>query len=190
MTSLHELIDDPWFPFEGDVRVKPLQPRQVPEPERKAVSAADCSACAKGDAEYIWTDEHWRLRGDGEPGPLPGIVLLEPRGHYDSFADLPPDLLGELGPLTARIERAVLTLRDAARVHVARWGDGMAHFHLWFFPRPLGQLQLRGSMLPVWLDVLPPLPEGEKGAALAWIAAALRASEPDAPGGSAGAARG
>ncbi len=52
------------------------------------------------------------------------------------------------------------------------------HFHLWFFPRPLGQLQLRGSMLPVWLDVLPPLPADEKEAALTWVAAALAASDP------------
>ena len=185
MTSLDELIADPWFPFEGDVRVKQLLPRQVPEPERTSVRAEDCSACAKDDSEYVWTDANWRLRGDGEPGPIAGIVLLEPRGHYDSFADLPPELLAELGPRTARVERSLLALRDVARVHVARWGDGMGHFHLWFFPRPLGQLQLRGSMLPVWLDVLPPLPDAEKDSALSWIAAALAASE---PAGAAGAA--
>ncbi len=178
--TLDELIADPWFPFEGDVRVKQLLPRQVPEPDRSALTADDCQTCAKDDADYIWTDAHWRLRGDGEPGPIAGIVLLEPRGHYDSFADLPPELLAELGPLTAKIERAMLKLRDVARVHVARWGDGSAHFHLWFFPRPLGQLQLRGSMLPVWMDVLPPLPDGERAAALTWIAAALESSGPDA----------
>jgi len=183
MTTLAELIADPWFPFEGDVRVKALQPRQVPEPDRKAISAQDCGACAKDDSEYIWTDQNWRLRGYGEPSAIAGIVLLEARGHHDSFADLPPELLAELGPLTARIETALLTLRAVARVHVARWGDGTAHFHLWFFPRPLGQLQLRGSMLPVWLDVLPPLPEGDQLSALTWIVAALEAS---APAGSAG----
>jgi diadenosine tetraphosphate (Ap4A) HIT family hydrolase len=181
VTTLDELVADPWFPFEGDVRVKSLQPRQVPEPDRKHLTEADCAACAKDDSEYVWTDPNWRLRGDGEPGPIAGVVLLESRGHYDSYADLPPELLAEVGPLTARIECALLTLSDVARVHVARWGDGSAHFHQWFFPRPLGQLQLRGSMLPVWMDVLPALPDPDKAAALAWVGAAMAAGD-RAPG--------
>ena len=37
---------------------------------------------------------------------------------------MPDDLLAELGPLTARIERAMLGLGGIARVHVARYGDG------------------------------------------------------------------
>ena len=40
-------------------------------------------------------------------------------------------------------------------------------------PRPLGALQMRGSMLPVWMDVLPKLPEAQANEALARIAAAL-----------------
>jgi diadenosine tetraphosphate (Ap4A) HIT family hydrolase len=112
----------------------------------------------------------------GEPSPVPGIVLLEPREHHDSYVDLPPERLAELGPLTARIERALLSLGDVARVHVARWGDGGAHLHQWFFPRPLGQLQLRGSMLPVWLDVLPAVDPEVEAATLRRIAAAMAAS--------------
>ncbi len=174
MTTLDELLADPWFPFEGDVRVKGLLPPQVPEPDRSALTPQSCPACAAPDDGFVWTDAHWRLRGYGGPTPIPGIVLLEPRAHHDSYADLPGPLLAELGPLTARIERALLSLGDVARVHVARWGDGSAHFHLWFFPRPLGHLQLRGSMLPVWLDVLPPLPQADVDATLARTAAALQ----------------
>ena len=37
-----------------------------------------------------------------------------------------------------RVERAVLALGDVGRVHLYRWGDGGAHFHVWFVPRPLG----------------------------------------------------
>jgi len=175
MTTLAELVADPWFPFEGDVRVKQLQPRQVPEPDRHNLTAQTCSACAATDESYVWTDERWRLRGMGEPSPVPGIVLLEPREHHDSYADLPPELLAELGPLTARIERVLLSLGDVARVHVARYGDGAAHFHQWFFTRPLGQLQLRGSMLPVWLDVLPPVAPEVEAAMLDRIGAAMAA---------------
>jgi diadenosine tetraphosphate (Ap4A) HIT family hydrolase len=175
MTTLAELVADPWFPFEGDVRVKQLQPRQVPEPDRHNLTPQTCSACAAPDESYVWTDERWRLRGLGEPSPVPGIVLLEPREHHDSYADLPPEMLADLGPLTARIERVLLSLGDVARVHVARYGDGAAHFHQWFFPRPLGQLQLRGSMLPVWLDVLPPVAPEVEAAMLTRIGAAMAA---------------
>jgi diadenosine tetraphosphate (Ap4A) HIT family hydrolase len=176
MTTLEELVADPWFPFEGDVRVKELQARQVPEPDRSDLTAQTCHACAAPDAAYLWTDEHWRLRALGEPSPVPGIVLLEPRAHLDSYADLPAELLAEVGPLTARVERALLSLGDVARVHVARYGDGGAHLHLWFFPRPLGQLQLRGSMLPVWLDVLPPVDPALEADTLRRVAAAMAAT--------------
>ena len=176
MTTLEELIADPWFPFEGDVRVKGLEPRQVPEPDRVGLTPQTCPACAATDESYVWTDPHWRLRGMGEPSPVPGIVLLESREHHDSYADLPAELLAELGPLTARVERALLALGDIARVHVARWGDGGAHFHQWFFPRPLGALQMRGSMLPVWLDVLPPVDPELEAATLRRVAAAMAGS--------------
>ena len=99
--------------------------------------------------------------------------------HHDSFADLPDDLLRELGPLIARIERAILSLGGVGRVHVARWGDGGEHFHLWFMPRPFGALQLRGSMLPVWVDFMATCPEEDALAAEAAIAAALASAPTD-----------
>ena len=112
-------------------------------------------------------------RPTSRPSSL-GLVLLETRDHYDSFADMPDDLLAELGPLTARIERAILGLGGIARVHVLRYGDGGEHFHLWFMPRPLGALQMRGSMLPVWMDVLPKLPEAQ--ATRRWTASPPRST--------------
>jgi hypothetical protein len=41
-------------------------------------------------------------------------------------------------------------------------------------PRPLGALQMRGSMLAVWMDVLPKVADDVADEALARIAAALR----------------
>ena len=175
MTGLEELLPDPWFPFEGDVRVKALLPPQVPEPDRLWLTRDTCATCALPDEDFLWSDASWRLRPYREPSPVPGIVLLETRGHHDSYADLPSDLLAELGPMTARVERALLALGDVARVHVCRYGDGAAHFHQWFFPRPLGALQLRGSMLPVWLDVLPAVTAEAAALAHARVAAAMAA---------------
>jgi hypothetical protein len=79
----------------------------------------------------------------------------------------------EFGPVVARIERAILSLGDVARVHLYRWGDGGAHFHVWFLPRPLGMLEASGMMLPVWEDVLPNVPDSELAEAATRIAAAM-----------------
>jgi diadenosine tetraphosphate (Ap4A) HIT family hydrolase len=68
---------------------------------------------------------------------LPAVVLLQPRGHYD-LADLPAARSAELGPLSQRVERAVLAVDGVARVHVNRWGDGGAHLHFWLPARPAG----------------------------------------------------
>jgi diadenosine tetraphosphate (Ap4A) HIT family hydrolase len=169
-----ELLDDPWFAFTGDVRVKALLDPVIPEPPRHDL-AGDCGQCARTDDTFVWTDDHWRLTAY-RPTEFLGAVLLQTRDHHDSFADMPDDLLAELGPLTARIERAILRLGGVARVHVLRYGDGGEHFHLWFLPRPLGALQLRGSMLPVWMDVMPKISEAQAGAALDRIAVALAES--------------
>jgi hypothetical protein len=66
-----------------------------------------------------------------------------------------------------------LSLGDVARVHLYRWGDGGAHFHVWFMPRPLGMLEASGMMLPVWEDVLPKAREDELVAAAKRVAAAM-----------------
>ena len=49
-------------------------------------------------------------------------------------------------------------LPDVGRVHLYRWGDGGAHFHVWLLPRPLGMLDAMGHYLPLWEDVLPTSP--------------------------------
>ncbi len=172
MSKLDDLIADSWFPFAGQIAVKPLDDRVVPEPDRYGVAASDCHSCLREDDDYLWSDERWRLT-PYLPTSIRGIVLLETRAHHDSFADMPPELLGELGPVAARVERALLDLGDIARVHVNRWGDGGAHFHLWFMPRPLGMLQMRGSMLAMWLDLLPDIDEQVARAALSQVARAL-----------------
>jgi diadenosine tetraphosphate (Ap4A) HIT family hydrolase len=174
MSALDDLIADPRFPFAGDIRVKSLDELVIPEPERSCVQPSECHVCSRPDDDYLWTDEHWRLTA-ALPAQIRGLVLLETRDHHDSFADMAVPTLAELGPMMARVERAVLGIGDVGRVHVSRWGEGVAHFHLWFMPRPLGQLQLRGPMLPVWLDLLPNIDSGTAESALRSIARAMAA---------------
>ncbi|MEU6324790.1 hypothetical protein [Streptomyces sp. NPDC047009] len=100
--------------------------------------------------------------------------MLQPRSHYD-LTDLPAEHAAELGPLLQRVERAMLALDGVARVHINRWGDGGAHFHFWLTVRPAGMLQLHGTFLPVWEELLPPVSEAERQHTHRYIATALAA---------------
>ena len=57
--------------------------------------------------------------------------------------------------------------RDCARSAASggctcgRWATAGAHLHWWFFARPEGVLQLRGSSLSDWSDCIPPMPQDE-----------------------------
>jgi hypothetical protein len=162
----------PSFPFEGDLRVKPLDAPVDVEPPRKGEDPADCTACAAPDDAYIWVSDRWRVRAMDRPTGLPMVLILESRSHLD-LGDLPNMLAAELGVMTVRLERAIRSLDDVARVHVNRWGDGEAHLHLWFMGRPQGRLQLRGTFLSLWDEILPPVSEAKWRENLALVAAWL-----------------
>ena len=100
-------------------------------------------------------------------------MWLASREHVDSFCGLSSEASRAFGPLAARIERAILALGDVGRVHLYRWGDGGAHFHVWLLPRPLGMLEAEGMMLPLWEDALPNVPDEELAAAAKRVAAAM-----------------
>lgn len=167
----------PTFPYEGGLRVRPVADVVLPEPPRAGAGGVDCSACERSDDSYIWTNAGWRVSSTQEPTGTPVVLLLEPRTHAD-LHDLPPALVGELGTMLWRIESALTSLGGVGRVQMARWGDGAEHLHWWFFVRPLGLVQARGSFLSDWDDILPPRPREEWAADLRRVAAALALSEP------------
>jgi len=57
-------------------------------------------------------------------------------------------------------------------------GDGGAHLHLFFYARPEGFAQLRGTCLAIWDDLLPGVPPQmrDSAAAAASVARALLTS--------------
>src|SRR4051812_32990426 len=154
------------------MRVKRLASPVEVEPPRSGEDANDCVACSTPDDAYIWVSERWRVRAMDRPTGLPMVVILECRSHLD-LGDLPNLLAAELGVMTVRLERAIRSLDDVARVHVNRWGDGSAHLHMWFLARPYGRLQLRGTFLSLWDDILPVIPEQQWRQNLAHVAAWL-----------------
>jgi len=146
----------------------------LPEPPRRGEEGGDpCFPCSgDSDSNLIWSDQHWTLHNPGQTG-LPGSVWLASRTHFDSFADMPAEIGATFAAVCGRVECAVLTLGDVGRVHVYRWGDGGAHFHVWFVPRPLGRLDMSGHQLMAWEDAMPPATDDEIAEAGRRIAAAM-----------------
>jgi diadenosine tetraphosphate (Ap4A) HIT family hydrolase len=157
---------------------EPLVPRepteaQLPEPLRRGdPGGPPCSICGAKTTAPVWSDENWTLHPP-TGGSLPGTVWIASRIHVDSFADLPEPLAADFGRVVAHVERAILSRGDVARVHLYRWGDGGAHFHVWLLPRPLGMVEASGMMLPLWEDALPNVPDEELAAAARRVAAAM-----------------
>ena len=161
------------LPYEEPLVPRTPGPRVVPEPPRRGEDGGEpCGICEWGDTSAVWSDERWTLHPPMGCS-LPGTVWLASRVHADSFADLPDDCAQDFGRMAARIERAILGLGDVGRVHVYRWGDGGAHFHVWFMPRPLGMIEAGNMMLPLWEDVLPNVPDEDILAAAKQVAAGI-----------------
>ncbi|HKP17601.1 MAG TPA: hypothetical protein VJT84_03915 [Gaiellaceae bacterium] len=146
------------WPFRGPPEPRDLQPPLEHEPPLLGEGGVDCWRCQAPDDAYIWTNDRWRVRALG-PSGLPMVAMLETREHYAGLPDLPAELAEDLGPQLARVERAVRSLGEIGNVHVCRYGDGSEHLHWWLMARPARFEQLRTSLVAVWDDVLPPVPE-------------------------------
>jgi diadenosine tetraphosphate (Ap4A) HIT family hydrolase len=148
----------PWAVADGAV-----VPRVLPPPSDEAPRLGEdgqpCGSCAGFDPErVVWEDERWVLTHPGGPSGLPLVLTLHTREHLD-YGDLDDDQASELGRISNRLVRIVEHLPHVARVHANRYGDGAAHFHLWFFARTAGLTGVIGSTALEWDAVLPPGPE-------------------------------
>jgi diadenosine tetraphosphate (Ap4A) HIT family hydrolase len=161
------------YPFEEPLVPRAPGERVIPEPPRRGEPGGPpCGICTAKTTSAVWSDEHWTLHPP-VGASLPGAVWIASRKHFDSFADMPEEVAASFAAVIARAERAILSLGDVARVHLYRYGDGGAHFHVWLLPRPLGMVEATGMMLPVWEDVLPNVPDDELRAAAERVAAAM-----------------
>ena len=163
------------FPFEPDgLRVVPLEAPQLPEPPRGGQGGVDCMSC-QSDRSRVWSDDHWRLSAPSQPTGAPLVLLLHSHDHHD-LPDLTDERAGEFGRLLVHIARAVEALPHIARAHISRWGDGGEHLHVWFYARPAGFPQLRGTCFAVWDDLLPPVDVAVRDADARAVAQALERS--------------
>jgi diadenosine tetraphosphate (Ap4A) HIT family hydrolase len=163
------------FPYELDsLRLKPIQPLRDAEPDRHGEDPTVCwCASRETTGRTFWSDDNWLLVGI-ESG-LPVILILQPRAHHD-LGDLTDGLAAECGRLTTAISAAVEALPSVGRTHLARWGDGGAHLHLWFLGRPARVGQFRGSPLIDWEENLPRVPQDVADANAYAVAARVTAA--------------
>ena len=158
---LPDFVHWPIFPFEGDLRVREVEPRRKEDyPRNGEPGGAPCLECAAPDENYIWVDDVWRVKPPLRASGAPVLVFLETRDHVD-LEDFDEDRAADMGRMIVRLERAIQAVGGIGRVHVNRWGDGSSHFHLWFYGRPLGDTQMIGFCLPLWAMTLPPTPDTE-----------------------------
>jgi diadenosine tetraphosphate (Ap4A) HIT family hydrolase len=163
------------MPYQEPLLPRAPADRVTPEPPRRGEPGGEpCGICGGVVTDALWHDDLWTLHAPVNCS-LPGTVWLASRDHFDSFADMPATNAADFGRVAGRVERAIRSLGDVGRVHLYRWGDGGAHFHVWFLPRPLGMIEAAGMYLPIWEDVLPAVPDEEIAAVAKQVAAAMDA---------------
>lgn len=171
--GLPRYVDWPLFPFEGDLRIKPILPLADSDFVRSGEPGGPpCASCAATDDAYVWVDERWRIKATDKAPSLPMQLFLETREHVDMH-QLDDRMAAELGQLIVRLDRAITAIGGVGRVHVNRWGDGGEHFHMWFYGRPFGTRQVVGFGVPLWAAVLPPIDEQAWRRGLGIVAAEL-----------------
>lgn len=150
------------WPWHGVLTPRELAAPVDEEPLRNGAGGQGCFVCdgvAALDPGYlVWHDQTWVLGIPDEPSSLPFALFLMPRRHTD-LAGLDPAEAARQGELLALLERAACEVLAVPRIQVARWGDGAEHLHWWLYARPTGMLQLRGTFLSHWADLLPPQPD-------------------------------
>ncbi len=144
----------PWDVVDGALAPKVVQPGD--EPGRYGEDPAKpCPECSGIDpARIVWEDEQWLLTHPGEPTGLPLVLMLHTREHQD-FGELDDEMASQYGRISNRLVRIIENFPNIGRVHVSRWGDGGAHFHVWFFARTRGLMPVLGSPASEWDDILP-----------------------------------
>lgn len=143
------------WPFTGEAGIKQLERPVEAEPLRRGAGGEGCycSAPVADWRDVLWTDDAWVLTAPTRAS-LPFAMFLISVRHTD-LAGLTADEAARQGQLLALIERAAVEVLPVPRIQVLRWADGGEHLHWWLLARPTGALQLRGTFLAVWDDLLP-----------------------------------
>jgi hypothetical protein len=149
------------FPFERDgLTPRAMRERVVPEPDR-ARPATECGTCRALARDDLVLHTGTRLAVVRPGGTSLMFVANVVARDHERLDDLDEAADEELGRLVARTYRALRALPGVGNVQVCKWENGGGHLSVNVLARPLGVLELRGSNLPVWADMLPDIPQDE-----------------------------
>lgn len=102
-----------------------------------------CFTCGSNDhfdslapRERVATDEYWRV-AHAFGTPLPGWLVLVPRRHVTTIAELTDAEAVTLGLWQVRLSRALQEITGCAKTYVAQFAeaDGFSHVHFHVVPR-------------------------------------------------------
>src|SRR3954454_6905066 len=114
--------DSPFFGFEGEIAMKPLEPMLVPERPRSGEhDEAECFHCGPETEHAFWKDELWHVGAPPTFG-LPFVAGLAPNTHV-RLDQMDAGLLASFGEIVQRLAGAIQALDGVARTHFSRWGD-------------------------------------------------------------------
>ncbi|MEU4472436.1 HIT family protein [Micromonospora sp. NPDC023888] len=103
----------------------------------------DCYTCQNNQQigtlpprELVASDEHWRIAHAFDTA-LPGWLILVPRRHVVSIADLTAAEAASLGTWQVRLSRALRTVTGCLKTYVVQFAEkeGFAHVHFHVVPR-------------------------------------------------------
>lgn len=106
------------------------------------MTVAECYTCASEAAadapvwERIAADEHWRV-AHAFGSALPGWLVLVPRRHVVSIAELTDAEAASLGDWQVRLSRALAAVVGCEKTYIAQFAEaeGFAHVHFHVIPR-------------------------------------------------------
>jgi len=96
--------------------------------------------------ERVLDTDHWRL-AHAFGTTLPGWLVLLPKVHVESLADLAPEAAAELGGLLRDVTAALQAAIGCTKTYVALFAEaeGFSHLHFHVIPRMSDQpVELRG----------------------------------------------
>lgn len=113
--------------------------------------------------ERVQVTEHWRLLV--HKSGLPGWMLLVPRRHIGSLADMTKEETAELGPLLQQATAAMADALGAEKSYVMLFAEAMKHAHFSLVPRmPDLPDERRGPAVAAYNSADTPLSEEERDA--------------------------
>jgi diadenosine tetraphosphate (Ap4A) HIT family hydrolase len=104
------------------------------------VTGADCLGCdvvagrVAAPGGIIWDDALWQV-DHAVPLLLRGWLIVKPKRHVESIAELDPDEAAALGPLLRDTAAAVTAALQPERVYVLSLGESVRHVHWHVLPR-------------------------------------------------------